>query len=602
MKTHLLKSFSALVVGIMLCPNLAAQQDPYVIDDFEGADKGWSTVACYHDIRDNEYPDNAASTGSKVLFTNRGVENPDYSGAILNLSEPITGYKYAHLKMYRNNTAFPNLKVSDSSPADLLPMTRTAANKWQDVVFDISRYKDMGISMIMVMVDRTASLTEEAWVLVDDVVLSNDPAPRFVTELPAYNPVASLYCEKEVTHFNIEAETASKVLLSVSNSGGASLSVKVAAVDADLIDFLQAGGVTVTNTDGEPYLTVELPKTNVDASGNITFDILWSKLSTPGNWMLQGVTVPYYSSCDVEISDTEKPVMVSAELVGDPTYSSAALKLTATDNETVPVVKFIANDAANNIVDKSLLADAEGNVVIENLQPSTTYNLVITAQDNVGLISDNSKTVTFTTADRESECSGDRGHFAPADAVKRIHYEIVYANDNVTYTITPVDANNDVTFANIQINGAGYEMVLADDGKSASYSAPASVGAIQNILFVYAVTGMPGNEMTAESCSSSSAIYYKVGDCSDLSGLSSESSVNESITVYPNPVTDVLYIQSESAVSRIIIRDMMGKEVKSIKGYESRVLVETGNLAAGNYILTIIRKDGSVVTQKIIKL
>lgn len=601
MKTRLLKSFSALVVGIMLSPNLAAQ-DPYVIDDFEGANKGWATIECYQDIRNNEYPDAAASTGSKVLFTNRGTGNPDYSGAILNLSEAVTGYRYAHLKMYRNNTAFPNLKVSDSSPADLLPMTRTAANKWQDVVFDISRYKDMGISMIMIMVDRTASLEEEAWVIVDDVVLSNDPTPRFATELPAYDPVASLYCEKEVTHFNIEAETASKVLLSISNSGGASLSVTVAAVDPnDPIDFLQAGGVMISNTEGEPYLTVDVPKTNVDVSGNISLDILWSKLSSGGNWMLQGVTVPYYSSCDVQISDTEKPVMVSAELIGEPTYSSVTLKLSATDNETVPVVKFIVNDADNNIVDKALLSDAEGNVVIEDLQPSTTYNLVITAQDNVGLISDNSETVTFTTADRQSECSGDKGHFAPADAVKRIHYEITYSGGNVTYTITPVDAANDVTFANIQINGAGYEMTLASDGKSASYSAPASEGSVQNILFVFAVTGMPGNEMTAENCFSASAIYYKVGDCSDLSGLS-DSSVSESIKVYPNPVADVLYVQSETVISRIVIRDMMGKEVKSVNGYESQVLVNTGSLTAGNYILTIIGKEGSVVTQKIIKL
>ena len=88
----------------------------YVIDDFESGDLGWNTVDCYHDIRTNEFK-NGINISEHVLFTNRGVANNDWTGVIRTFSTPITGYTYLHMKVYRNNSNQPNVKVSENQGA-----------------------------------------------------------------------------------------------------------------------------------------------------------------------------------------------------------------------------------------------------------------------------------------------------------------------------------------------------------------------------------------------------------------------------------------------------------------------------------------------------
>jgi hypothetical protein len=49
--------------------------------------------------------------------------------------------------------------------------------------------------------------------------------------------------------------------------------------------------------------------------------------------------------------------MLSASVVGTPTYNSVNLLLSGSDDVTSPVVSFIINDAANNIVNRVVTAD-----------------------------------------------------------------------------------------------------------------------------------------------------------------------------------------------------------------------------------------------------
>ena len=185
------------LTAILLSGNINAQN--ILIDDFEGGDKGWISVSCEdydHDIRENEYKE-GVNTSDHVLFIKRSPEYDNWSGAMLpdgNLAgSPITGYRYLHVKMYRNNTDIPNLKVNG---VDLEPMEmKTIANQWQDVVFDIGTPV---VNSVIFMVDRLP-LSEDAWMLVDDIILSNE---RDISEAPAkpgtavYDPskVLSVYC------------------------------------------------------------------------------------------------------------------------------------------------------------------------------------------------------------------------------------------------------------------------------------------------------------------------------------------------------------------------------------------------------------------------
>lgn len=150
------------------------------VDNFENGNRGWVAVTGmgYTDVRANDYK-TGLNLSDYVLYTQRAVGEDNWAGAILSPCAH-TGYKYLHAYMYRSNAGTPNLKVSDANPQDLKPMNATVAGQWQDIVFDISAYETSGIEFLMFMVDR-ADNTELVWMLVDEIQLSNDPAPRTET-------------------------------------------------------------------------------------------------------------------------------------------------------------------------------------------------------------------------------------------------------------------------------------------------------------------------------------------------------------------------------------------------------------------------------------
>ena len=172
--------------------------DPLLLDDFEGAtSKGWSEVACWADVRANDYPE-GLNTSAKSLYVIRATGCENWSGGQLApaafnaaFGGSITGYRYLKAKMYRTTNANnPNLKVTDAFGDNgvVLPMTgiTIVAGKWQDVVFDLTTTPDASSSYIdsphvdflFFMVDRSATLAADIEMFVDDIILSNDPTPR----------------------------------------------------------------------------------------------------------------------------------------------------------------------------------------------------------------------------------------------------------------------------------------------------------------------------------------------------------------------------------------------------------------------------------------
>lgn len=161
----------------LLLLSLAALQlnAQVMIDDFENTSNTWDNVSCSSGIVDNPQ-----QTGLNLscmclqLIRVPGCDN--WSGAIYRLPQPVTGYKYVHALMYRNNSHKPNVKVTDNGEnLDVDPLTAIVANQWQDVVFDITDKAQ--VDFIFLMADRD-DLTEDAVVYVDDIILSNDAAPR----------------------------------------------------------------------------------------------------------------------------------------------------------------------------------------------------------------------------------------------------------------------------------------------------------------------------------------------------------------------------------------------------------------------------------------
>lgn len=147
------------------------------IADFESGMGSWTQVGCSAGVEDNPVQ-SGLNQSCKALAVVRTPECDKWSGAMVTLGSPVSGYRYVHMLMYRNNSHQPNLKVynpaTEDGSADLTPMNTIVANEWQDVVFDINGHD---AEFIFVMVDRE-NLSSEAKMYVDDIVLSNDASPR----------------------------------------------------------------------------------------------------------------------------------------------------------------------------------------------------------------------------------------------------------------------------------------------------------------------------------------------------------------------------------------------------------------------------------------
>ena len=104
------------------------------------------------------------------------------------------------------------------------------------------------------------------------------------------------YCGVQVTHFNIEAETPSAVLLSISNVDANSAVVTATSANDDPIDALIIGAQDDVAGVSAPYIVGGVASVTLTwadgAPASTSFELLWSKESTLGNWMLRREDLP----------------------------------------------------------------------------------------------------------------------------------------------------------------------------------------------------------------------------------------------------------------------------------------------------------------------
>lgn len=219
--------------------------------------------------------------------------------------------------------------------------------------------------------------------------------------------------------------------------------------------------------------------------------------------------------------DDEDPILNSVSLIDNSiTYSSVQINVSATDN--IGVVSYLIKDDANNFSKEFKVIDDV--VTIEGLTPGTTYNFSVQAKDAAGNLSNAISLNNVTTVVRESECSGEIGHFAPADAEKMIYYEITYRSGSVTYRIEPNSSNSN--YADKKINWAqihrnvdgvysGFDgMTISEDGKSATYTLNDVIpGTIIYNMFVFGFEGSDAHYQNAENNKLDGYVFYIAGDC-----------------------------------------------------------------------------------------
>lgn len=84
-------------------------------------------------------------------------------------------------------------------------------------------------------------------------------------------------------------------------------------------------------------------------------------------------------------------------------------------------------------------------------------------------------------------------------------------------------------------------------------------------------------------------------------GLSAVDNSN-SISLYPNPIMNQLTINAKSEISQVIVRNLLGQNVKSMMVTGLEKTIDLSDISAGNYFVTVKLANGQLSTQKVVKL
>ena len=232
--------------------------------------------------------------------------------------------------------------------------------------------------------------------------------------------------------------------------------------------------------------------------------------------------------------------MTSASLVEESvTYNSVVINVAGTDQETkdgepIAVSKF---QVVYGETSKTYTA-TNGQITITGLTPGTAYSFTIYAVDAAGNVSEKGLTVEATTENRDSQCSGECGHFGTPN-VKRISYTIVYnpVKKTVVYTISALNGKK-LDFMEVQNNKGSFGVTIPTEGSTTCTftQSGVTVGEELAIRFHYSTDEIGGNELTAQeiSLSDPNIIYYKVGDCEMVIEEDTEAPVMVSATLVSN--------------------------------------------------------------------
>lgn len=419
----------------------------------------------------------------------------------------------------------------------------------------------------------------------------------------------SAWCETPTGHLGTMEgmDPASYIYLTVANSGENQITVTVKPYDDNTkgVNFLQvnAGGVTVMDGEAQTGEAQEslTAVVNLNAGTTTTLvEVLYGNPGWDGRWMVQIPNFDINSICgDCDL--TTPPTLNSDECsLISTTVSSATFAVSGKDAADGPISTWIVDINGNK--QEVLDTENDGQITVSGLIPGTDYTAVIYAKDRCNNVSEEGATIKFTTESAVSSCEGSKGHHGTPD-ILHVNYSFSYANGQLTATLTPYNA--DETFGNV-VNMAistmtgEQPMTISSDKKSATFTTAVAEGQTCSIYFLYSLSNIDGNEMTAENMSDSEhLIYYTGGDCGQSSAINENAAASN--TLWPNPASKFVNITSDEVIERVDILSENGVLVLVSSPASESAIIDIASLTVGRYIVIINTASGQDIQTMLVK-
>lgn len=182
-------------------------------------------------------------------------------------------------------------------------------------------------------------------------------------------------------------------------------------------------------------------------------------------------------------------------------------------------------------------------------------------------------------------------------------YEILYIqNDETYYSLIFVILVSDLSFDD---NEQSFDLVNPAIQTETPPEGITTIGNLFMFNFCAEINSPTNNPFLYDFRNEGDIIYLDItnseGDVATFwaSTLSSSNFEAQHFSIYPNPVTNQLYIESQEAFQRVEVFTINGKRILEAN-YQENQPMDVSSLPSGMYILKIETENGSV-TKKLVK-
>lgn len=157
---------------------------------------------------------------------------------------------------------------------------------------------------------------------------------------------------------------------------------------------------------------------------------------------------------------------------------------------------------------------------------------------------------------------------------------------------SPVDFDNGAFETEATVNNANVWEELTFDYNSPTLFPP--VNDNDNKIVFFFDFGNQGD-------GSENSTYY-FDDITFSNVLATPYFINSEVKIYPNPISNIMTIESNLEIQKVIIYDLLGQEVINRTNESNKIIIQTIGIQPGIYIAKSVMIDGSQSIMKFIKI
>jgi hypothetical protein len=174
------------------------------------------------------------------------------------------------------------------------------------------------------------------------------------------------------------------------------------------------------------------------------------------------------------------------------------------------------------------------------------------------------------------------GSHVNAGTMTKLHID-VFTENETSLKITPISTGKEFLVS--------LAPLVLSTWNSFDIALTSFTGVVMSDVFQFKFEGSGGKTVYIDN------LYFHNGTTAV-----SELKENVLVSMYPNPVQDQLNIKSALEINQVIVRNLLGQNVKSFMMNSREASIDLNGISAGNYFITLKLANGQSSTQKFVKL